>query len=957
MTITAEQFKDAARKAVVAGDVATARKLIARAKAAEAASPKKAAAAPVASSPQQSRIDDFAAFEMANPDLVGRYTPENFPQPGAEVIVSGGGRGGRGRRKVTVQPSTVSKGRVDYMSAPIGAGPNDMKVGETDTGEAVYLSPSGVRYTQTKTYEAPKRETARPLYEVIPLAGQKAYDFGVGVVDSFVQGISAPARALSGQPMTSADALATASLMAGGAPQATRAATVAKSAKAASTAYQASVAKPTVESLRAAKTAAYKAVDDAGETFSADAMTALSERVKADLAEGNYVPGVDRQTDAVVALLDRKAGAEIKLGQLDKIRQDLYRRLSAAPNEVGIRSAIEAIDEMIASNAGTSDLMRQARLANTRYKKVELLDDAFQKAKDQTDSTGSGGNIGNRFRSAVASIIDNPKKAKWFSADELATMRAFVKGSTAQNTMRLLGKLAPSGNGLMLALNLFGAGATGGASLYLTGAAVGAKAIADRAAVRGADRLITRMGTGAAEAARRPAPGDIIVGPAAKAETAKAAERPAAPVEASPAPPAAPQELAAGPAAPTAAPGTALPASASSRQGGLEVLSGDALQNVQVDARTFQFKSGGDEAGVTERLRGVRNWDPERTGIAIVWERKDGQRFIVDGHQRLGLAKRLADAGQPVELPVRVLREADGVTAAMARGRAAAKNIAEGTGSPLDAAKVLRDIGATGSDLNLPPNSALVRQGEGIARLSDDAFGMVANGAATEQHGALVGRLVPDPALHANILGLVTKLKPRNAVEAESIIEQAKAAGSTREVQTSLFGDEVVARSLYIERARVLDNALKRLAEDRSTFALLTKRGEKIAAAGNVLDPVANAKRVQESGELLQYVKRLANMKGPISDALTAAAERYQADRKVAVAAERFVEAVRSGIARGDLDGSLGRAGGDAAESARPPQAATDAEGVSQSLFDMQPGDSPAATSPPPYEALWEKYR
>jgi hypothetical protein len=295
-------------------------------------------------------------------------------------------------------------------------------------------------------------------------------------------------------------------------------------------AYGVSEAKPTIESLRAAKNEAYKAVDEAGEAFDAPEMAALRDKVKTDLDAGNYVSGIDKQTDAVVSLLDRKAGEKMTLGQLDKLRQEFYKRLAAAPNEVGIRDAIDAIDEMIAGKADAGSLMEAARLSNSRYKKAELLDLAFQKAKDQTAATGSGGNILNKFRQAVVSIIDNPKNAKWFNADEITAMRSFVEGSTGQNAMRLMGKLSPNGNGLMLALNLGGAGASGGASLLLTGAAVGAKALADRAAIRGADALVGKVAGGAKATPKKPPSAPAKTVPVPIAPTAgQAANTPGSP--------------------------------------------------------------------------------------------------------------------------------------------------------------------------------------------------------------------------------------------------------------------------------------------------------------------------------------------------------------------------------------------------------------------------------------------
>lgn len=267
--------------------------------------------------------------------------------------------------------------------------------------------------------------------------------------------------------------------------------------------FTASQKKPDIETLRATKSRAYNDVDAAGEMFSAQEVDDLALRVKTALESGNYVPGVDRQTDAVVALLERKAGQPLKLGQLDKIRQSLFKRYEAAKNETGILDAIDEIDAMIAGRSSTSELMAAARLANARYKKAELLDLAFQKASDQTASTGSGGNILNKYRQAVTSIINNPKKSKWFSPDEIEAMRAFVQGGAAENVLRRVGKLAPGGNGLMLALNL-GAAAVEPSMLAATAAASGAKATADAMATRRAQDLMNMVAGQAPRSASRP---------------------------------------------------------------------------------------------------------------------------------------------------------------------------------------------------------------------------------------------------------------------------------------------------------------------------------------------------------------------------------------------------------------------------------------------------------------------
>ena len=138
--------------------------------------------------------------------------------------------------------------------------------------------------------------------------------------------------------------------------------------------------------------------------------------------------------------------------------------------------------------------------------------------------------------------------------------------------------------------------------------------------------------------------------------------------------------------------------------GGLESL--DPTQ-IGVDADRFQFKAGGDEAGVTERLEGVQKWDPRLAGTVLVFRAADRKDWIADGHQRLALAKRLIAAGQEgVRLNAFVLDAKDGHTDADVRAIAAAKNIAEGTGTSVDAAKVIKHA-ASGIKLPpLPPRSA-----------------------------------------------------------------------------------------------------------------------------------------------------------------------------------------------------------------------------------------------------------
>lgn len=252
---------------------------------------------------------------------------------------------------------------------------------------------------------------------------------------------------------------------------------------------------PSIDTLKQAKNAAYKAVDDAGVTFGATETSNLFDNVKTAVGKTNYVPDVDAQTRAALQIIERNAGQNLTLGQLDNIRQGLWKRYNAAPEEVAILDIIDEVDSLIAGMPAATPLMETARVANSRFKKAELIENAFQKAKDQTASTGSGGNIVNKYRQTVTSIINNPKQAKFFTGDEIAMMRSFVSGSNAENALRLIGKVAPSGNGLMMALNIGAVAANPMMALVSAGAA-GAKSASQALALKKAQNIRDALASG-----------------------------------------------------------------------------------------------------------------------------------------------------------------------------------------------------------------------------------------------------------------------------------------------------------------------------------------------------------------------------------------------------------------------------------------------------------------------------
>lgn len=328
-------------------------------------------------------------------------------------------------------------------------------------------------------------------------------------------------------------------------------------------------------------------------------------------------------------------------------------------------------------------------------------------------------------------------------------------------------------------------------------------------------------------------------------------------------------------------------------------------KEIGTDADTFQYKGGSDVSGVTDRLKGVAKWDTLAAGKAVLYQRDDGSIVVADGHQRLGLAKRIAvrdeasriasglsgqttEPTQSVKMDGYLFKASDGWTPAEVRAVAAKKNIQEGSGDALDTARILRDNPAMWDD-SLPISDGKLKQAKGLAELSDPAWGMALNDVVPMNYAALVGRAVPDKTNHAAVIADLAKFKPQNENEARMMIAEANAAGFTRETQQSLFGPEEATRSLMGERARVYSQALSLLSTDQKVFSTLDREASRIEAQGNVL-VASNASRAERAAQLGQMLEKLATRSGPVSAALNRAAQNVADGGSAKVAARSFVD-------------------------------------------------------------------
>lgn len=334
---------------------------------------------------------------------------------------------------------------------------------------------------------------------------------------------------------------------------------------------------------------------------------------------------------------------------------------------------------------------------------------------------------------------------------------------------------------------------------------------------------------------------------------------------------------------------------------------------LKTDAKRFQYKGGADESGVTGALKGVEKWDERLANPVLAWEAKDGTLYVANGHQRTDLAKRAEASGQEgVRIPTRVLREADGYSPEYMRALGAFQNIAEGTGTAVDAAKVLRANQAGLSDIMppLPPRSQLVQDAKALSNLSDDAFGMVVNDIVPEAYAAQVGRLLKEPAEQLAAMDVLAKATPANVDQARIMVEDIRNAGFLKGEQTGLFGEEEFARSLVAERARILDRALKNLRKLGSTFKTAVEQEGALSEAGNKLERESNIKARTENERLAEILSKDGTRKGPISDELSDAARQLADGKQIGNVTSQYLSKVRS-LARGNEKGVQSSAAAD----------------------------------------------
>lgn len=278
---------------------------------------------------------------------------------------------------------------------------------------------------------------------------------------------------------------------------------------------------PTTAGLKKAGGELFESAKGSAAVVDPDSYSGFLYRMKNDLFKSGYDENLHPTAKAAIQAVSKRANTELDFQDLMIVRRQIANAANSInPDEARIGSRmISQLDEYV-DNLNIDDLvggavsgpgvkvhpadeLRQARKLWTQQSKSSDIDAIFDAAKNQASGFENGLRIG--FRQ----LLNNKRRIKGYSKDEVAAMREVVEGNFTRNTLKRLGKIGGGSGQQTNVLGMMGGSAGGAAIGSLVagppGAAVGA--VAAPAIGYGAQKLGERGTRLAAEKARALAAG------------------------------------------------------------------------------------------------------------------------------------------------------------------------------------------------------------------------------------------------------------------------------------------------------------------------------------------------------------------------------------------------------------------------------------------------------------------
>ena len=326
--------------------------------------------------------------------------------------------------------------------------------------------------------------------------------------------------------------------------------------------------------------------------------------------------------------------------------------------------------------------------------------------------------------------------------------------------------------------------------------------------------------------------------------------------------------------------------------------------SILVDPKRFQFKDLGrlSKTGTSGSLRNIATYNSDLAGVISVWKDPvDGQTYVVNGHNRLAAAK----INNFPTMNVRYLEAPDAETAKV---KGAMQNIAEGNGTGIDAAKIMRSTKMGAAEMmeqGISPSGAVMKKAIPLSKLPGSLFDQVAAGKMTEDMGAAIGSSnAPDQVMFD--LAKAAKKKGWSAnktAEAASIAQFAKVSEGVDPNALPLPGFDKLITSNFenILNVRIAIRSQLRSEINALGVAANAKKAGTLESVGNVIDVDASKAARDESmqGELI--FNRLANLSGPLNDVINELAKKVKGNTRAATVVQGNIKKIKNAITQENI--------------------------------------------------------
>ena len=326
--------------------------------------------------------------------------------------------------------------------------------------------------------------------------------------------------------------------------------------------------------------------------------------------------------------------------------------------------------------------------------------------------------------------------------------------------------------------------------------------------------------------------------------------------------------------------------------------------SILVDPKRFQFKDLGrlSKTGTSGSLRNIATYNSDLAGVISVWKDPvDGQTYVVNGHNRLAAAK----INNFPTMNVRYLEAPDAETAKV---KGAMQNIAEGNGTGIDAAKIMRSTKMGAAEMmeqGISPSGAVMKKAIPLSKLPGSLFDQVAAGKMTEDMGAAIGssnapdQVMFDLAKAANKKGW----SANKTAEAASIAQFAKVSEGVDPNALPLPGFDKLITSNFenILNVRIAIRSQLRSEINALGVAANAKKAGTLESVGNVIDVDASKAARDESmqGELI--FNRLANLSGPLNDVINELAKKVKGNTRAATVVQGNIKKIKNAITQENI--------------------------------------------------------